>query len=78
MKSLGKKLGVFCGLVLCGMLVFTTGGMTVCASEITAVEENEGRSTNLTWYYKEIDGVLYMRLWNHTTQQWVTDWILAD
>ena len=49
--------------------------MTAYASEIPTVEENEGRSTNLTWYYKEIDGVWYMRLWNHTTQQWESDWI---
>ncbi len=77
MKKMSKKLGMFCGMVLCGMLVFATGDMTVCASEIPVVEDNEGRAANLTWYYKEIDGEMYMRLWNHATQQWVTDWIPA-
>lgn len=77
MKRLSKKLGVFCGMALCGMLVFSAGDITAYASEVPTVEENEGRSSNLTWYYKEIDGVLYMRLWNHATQQWVGDWIPA-
>lgn len=26
------------------------------------------------WYYKEVDGVKYMRLWDTLNGCWVTDW----
>ena len=38
MKRLSKKLGVFCGMFLCGMLLFATCDMTVCAGEEVAVQ----------------------------------------
>lgn len=27
------------------------------------------------WYYKEVDGVKYMRLWDTINHCWVTNWI---
>ncbi len=79
MKRLSKKLVTMCGIGLCAMTLAVTLDMPVYASEGTPAEvsEDEGRSTNLTWYYKEFDGVMMMRLYNHTTGEWETDWIPA-
>ena len=77
MKRLSKKIAVLCGITLCALLVFTTNGLTVAASGNDVVETNDARSTNLEWIYKEINGEMYMRLWNHSTGQWATDWIPA-
>lgn len=79
MKKIGKKIGILCSIGLCAMMLLAVNNMNVYASEIAAVEEGtETRSTNLQWFYTEIDGVRYMRLWNHSTGEWLTDWILAD
>lgn len=78
MKGISKKIGLVCGLCLCAAVCFAGNSVTVCASEaVIAAESKEGRSTNLEWVYKYIDGVLMMRLWNHSTQQWETDWVPA-
>lgn len=34
--------------------------------------------SSYTWYYKEVDGKKYMRLWDETNHRWVTDWILVS
>lgn len=76
MKRLSKKIGLLCGLSLCALMLFAGNNMAVYASEAVAVEEGaEPRTTNLEWYYKYIDGVLHMRLWNHSTGEWLSDWI---
>ncbi len=77
MKGISKKFGLICGLCLCTAVCFAGNSVTVYASEAATVAEDEGRSTNLEWVYKYIDGVLMMRLWNHSTQQWETDWVPA-
>lgn len=52
--------------------------MTVCASEAAGVEAYaESRSTVLEWVYATIDGQLMMRLYNHSTGEWETDWVPA-
>ena len=78
MKRLGKKMALFCSVAVCSMMLFAVNDMNVCASEDAGVETYaETRSTNLEWVYATIDGVLYMRLYNHSTGEWLTDWILA-
>ncbi len=75
MKKLSKKLGLFCALVVSVMTTFSITSMEVKA-ETPAVEEGiEGRATNLSWVYAYVDGVYCMRLYNHTTGEWETDWI---
>lgn len=78
MKRFSKRIGVLCGIALCAMMLFAVNDVNVYANEVETVEENiEGRSTNLQWFYTYIDGVKYMRLYNHNTGQWLTDWIPA-
>lgn len=35
------------------------------------------RSDVTRWVYKNIDGKLYKRLYNYTTDKWMSDWILV-
>lgn len=78
MKRLSKKVGLICGLSLCAMAVLAGNNITVCASPAAEVEtDNEGRAAVLEWVYATIDGQLMMRLYNHATGQWVTDWVPA-
>ena len=78
MKRLSKKIGLLCGMSLCATMLFVANSVEAFASEAVAVEDtNDTRATNLEWYYKEIDGEMYMRLYNHSTGEWLTDWIPA-
>lgn len=36
------------------------------------------RATQYQWYYKEVNGKTYRRLYDSTNQKWVTDWILCE
>ncbi len=44
----------------------------------STVSEISIRANILEWRYKFIDGKLYRRLFNTSTQQWVTEWELAE
>lgn len=80
MKRFIKKVTLLCGISCCAMMLFTVNNMSVYASTASAAEEStvEPRYTNLEWVYKYIDGVLMMRLYNHSTGEWVGDWIPAE
>ena len=75
MKKFSKRLGLFCALAVSIMTAFSTATIEVKAANPVEEEGIAPRSTNLTWVYKEFDGVMYMRLYNHTTGEWETDWI---
>lgn len=75
MKKFSKKLGLFCALAVSVMTVFSTATIEVKAANPVEEEGIIPCSTNLTWVYATIDGVEYMRLYNHSTGQWLTDWI---
>ena len=75
MKRLSKKAGVLCAIALCVMSSFGANTITVNAATPAAEESVKARSTNLSWVYAYIDGVYCMRLYNHSTGQWETDWI---
>lgn len=78
MKKFASKVVAVCGISLCAVALLAGNGMPVYASEGAETKVENSRATNLEWVYKYFDGVLYMRLWNHSTGEWVTDWILAD
>lgn len=48
----------------------------VCAGE-AEVEEVQPRAEETRWYYKTVDGVVYIRLWSITYGKWLTDWMPA-
>lgn len=78
MKNKMKKMVAVSSILVCAGLLWCNNGMLVQAKEVVGTErEDNSRSTNLEWIYAMINGERYMRLWNHTTQEWVTDWVPA-
>ncbi len=75
MKRFSKKLGLFCALAVSVMTVFCTTTIEVKAANPVEEEGIAPCSTNLSWVYATINGVYCMRLYNHTTGEWETDWI---
>ena len=86
-----RKSSLVKGLLL-GSVIMLLGGNCVAIStkaatllpvayegEVTieAVEENN-RAAQLIWYYKEVDGKKYRRLYDGTNKVWLTDWILCE
>lgn len=35
------------------------------------------RAYSYVWYYKTVNGILYKRLYNETTEEWASAWIPA-
>ncbi len=44
----------------------------------TENSEIQPRVEETRWYYREIDGVGYMRLWSITYGRWLTDWMPVE
>ena len=76
-----KRKMLLCALAVMGI---TTLGAPVASVQnviqLTAVEANaaEARAYIIEWRYKVIDGHVYKRLYNATTEEWVGDWILVQ
>ncbi len=44
--------------------------------EIIAVKPGEySRAEETTWYFRNNNGIIQMRLWSITYRKWLTDWI---
>ena len=75
-----KRILIFiCLLNICGIYLFTSSILTCQAKECvsyTCESENDiqQRAEILGWRYKIVDGKLYKRLFNYTSQQWVGSW----
>lgn len=68
-------------LVLTAALCFScmTAVSFPCASALGLQAKAEAATTTLRapvigWRYQTIDGVLYRRLFNYTTQEWIGEW----
>ncbi len=60
-------------------LVSMTVANQPCASALGLQAKAEAAATALRapvigWRYQTIDGVLYRRLFNYTTQEWIGEW----
>ena len=78
MKSKVKK--IICMLmmaitVLSTSLVYAQNALEPIVVEGTDVEP---RTDILEWRYKVMDGHFYKRLYNRSTGEWETDWILVQ
>lgn len=76
-----KKRMKICALVVGAMIL--TSSMTYAQSLDNIVTLEEGTEveprTHITgWRYAVIDGHLYKRLYNYSTERWETDWILVQ
>lgn len=66
--------------ILASFLIFPTlvGTTTVSASTSTDnIQEIIPRKAIITWRYKTINGKLYMRQYNNSTEKWIGSWELA-
>ena len=66
---------VLCMLLLAGCAAQQTDSTAPVETEET---ENESRTTEFVWFYKEENGKIYRRLYCSSTCEWVTDWILCE
>lgn len=84
-----KRKEVTKGMVALCAAVMVAG--TLCVPQAKAAEVPAGnavmsiedgtadiRATQYQWYYKEVNGKTYRRLYDATNQKWVTDWILCE
>ena len=60
------------------LILFTIGFTPISASEINKISDAPIVSPckeNLVWRYKTVNGKIYKRQWNSTSNKWVGNWI---
>lgn len=69
-------------LVVIMTVSFFAMTVSAAADERTTESTSEGagstRSEEVTWYYRNYNGHVQKRLWSHTYNRWLTDWINVD
>lgn len=78
-KELKKNVLFAVSALSLSFVLISSWGISAHASEAvekTAVSEEgiEPHSPMIEWRYKDIDGVLYRRLYNYRDQCWVGEW----
>ncbi len=75
-KKLFKRLAVVCSALCLGLSVMVTPAATmpVEAAKAPTAETNQ---EYIGWIYAETTDALYKRLFNHSTGQWIGDWIFV-
>lgn len=79
MKNLLKSFCIVCSLAL--LLLLPVSAKPVQAASITPQttategETIQPRAPIIRWILKEIDGKMYRRLYNYSTEEWIGDWI---
>ncbi len=76
-KSLVIKL-ISCCLLLACMLSLAAPVYAATAEAVAPASAADGARWEQTeWVFKDVDGVLYRRLWSNTYGVWLTGWIKA-
>lgn len=77
----GLKKCILFSVSVCSLSLMLVGtcGISVHANEVSPkiVLSEEGiapHSAMIEWRYKDVNGVLYRRLYNYTEQCWVGEW----
>ena len=77
----GLKKGILFSVSVCSLSLMLVGtcGISVHANEVSPkiVSSEEGiapHSAMIEWRYKDVNGVLYRRLYNYTEQCWFGEW----
>lgn len=77
-----KNSAMKCALAMMGLMTLTAPVISTQNASMFVVmaeaNEIETRDFIYEWRYKVIDGHFYKRLFNRTTGQWETDWILVQ
>ena len=71
---------VICAIAIMGLTIFGTPINFVqnVSNLVIEADAGEARAYIYEWLYKVIDGHVYKRLFNCTTEEWVGDWILVE
>ncbi len=71
-------------LALVILLVFHTPASICHAATIPSVSEvsntfspKQFRAANIGWQYRQVNRMIFKRLYNYETQEWIGDWILV-
>jgi len=65
-------------LLICVTLIGSVSAVGCVPAEPAAENgsvEVQPRAEETVWYYKNVDGIVYARLWSLTYGKWLTDWI---
>lgn len=79
MRQFLYRAAALAGVAICSLSLFLVAPQT----SITAQAAGGGgtiadpQSDIITWVYFETATELWKRLWNGTTQEWLTDWIFV-
>ena len=78
-----KKKQVLCAMVVMGMTVLSAPFVSAQEMQVVSVaevsqEESQPRTDIKEWRFKVMNGHLYKRLYNRSTGNWETDWILVQ
>lgn len=82
MKKQIKKIFACSIAAMLSLTIFLNTCSTINAAATSPSENIESdteispRKPNIGWRYKAVDGRLYKRLYNYSTEQWIGDWIL--
>ena len=85
MKHNFKQKARICAVAVMGISLlaspstFASEEITIEAEDSNVVTQSvEPRTAKIDWVYKVIGDHLYKRLYNYTTGQWESDWILVQ
>lgn len=67
----------FATILVLGFMLNPISHVSVYASTNSTAEIVLSRADNIQYRYKFINGRLYKRLYNYSTQEWIGDWIPA-
>lgn len=78
-KGLRKNILLSITAASLSFMLISTMGISVYASEApveiaTSEEGIEPHSDMIEWRYKDVNGVLYRRLYNYSKECWVGEW----
>lgn len=76
LKKVIKKCVIFAILETC-IVSSSNNSIIVKAEDYNTSATAVARADSIRWYYKEMNGKFYRRLYNLSTETWLTDWILC-
>ncbi len=65
------------GMMIAGATLSANAEQPVETSQY-AIEAVQPKADDIGWVFKEVNGQLYRRLYNFTTQEYIGDWILCE
>ncbi len=74
-KIVLKRFVTTLAVLACGFCLLCAPISTIPAEAATGEEVVDPAAEILEWVYREVNGKIYKRLMNCSTQQWVGEWI---